>query len=128
MSVKKDTTAEQAHSAKMMRTLCVESFLNENYGFRRNVLNGKLEFADQKVQPDVWRPLTQEALNSIILRTKREEVCEDGSPKQDIELYVHSEEVPVFDPIKEHLDRLPKWDGQNHVAALFNRLPGIGEN
>ena len=125
MSVKKDTTAEQAHSAKMMSTLCVESFLNENYGFRRNVLNGKLEFADQKVQPDVWRPLTQEALNSIILRAKREEVCEEGSPKQDIELYVHSEEVPVFDPIKEHLDRLPKWDGQNHVAALFNRLPGI---
>ena len=125
MSVTKDTFAEQAHSAKIMRTLCVESFLNENYGFRRNVLNGKLEFADQKVQPDVWRPLTQEALNSIILRAKREEVCEDGSPKQDIELYVHSEEVPVFDPIKEHLDHLPKWDGQNHVAALFNRLPGI---
>jgi predicted P-loop ATPase len=121
----KTITNEKAHSAKMMGALCVESFLNENYHFRRNVLNGKREIEELKVAPGVFRPLTQEVLNSIILKAKREDVCEDGSPKQDIELYVHSEEVPVYDPINDYLSRLPKWDGQNHVATLFNRLPGM---
>ena len=123
--MEKKITSEKAHSAKMMGALCVESFLNENYHFRRNVLNGKREIEELKVAPGVFRPLTQEVLNSIILKAKREDVCEDGSPKQDIELYVHSEEVPVYDPINDYLSRLPKWDGQNHVATLFNRLPGM---
>ena len=25
----------------------------------------------------------------------------------------------------DYLEHLPKWDGQNHVATLFNRLPGM---
>ena len=39
--------------------------------------------------------------------------------------FVNSEEVARFDPIREYLDNLPKWDGQNHVAKLFSRIPGI---
>jgi predicted P-loop ATPase len=31
----------------------------------------------------------------------------------------------VYDPISEFLLHLPKWDGQNHLAKLFSRLPGI---
>ncbi len=136
MSKKKDiaTNGGEALSANVMGALCVESFLNENYRFRRNVLNGKLEFyavqhdaegntPDEALLP--FRALTQEALNSIILRAIREDVCEGQSPKADIELYVRSEEVPQFNPVKEFLDSLPQWDGQNHVAQLFNRLPGM---
>jgi predicted P-loop ATPase len=33
--------------------------------------------------------------------------------------------VPAFDPIKAYLENLPQWDGQNHVAQLFSRIPGI---
>lgn len=84
--MKEKTTTEKAHSAKMMGALCVESFLNENYHFRRNVLNGKREIEELKVAPGVFRPLTQEVLNSIILKAKREDVCEDGSPKHPIRI------------------------------------------
>jgi len=78
-----------AANAALETTLAVEQFLNENYCFRRNVLNGKVEFAIKSddpadEQPPVtsqsWRPLTQEALNSIIRRAKKEQVCEKGSP------------------------------------------------
>ena len=106
--------------------LAVEVFLNENYRFRRNILNGKVEFAtlkDGNCLSD-FRPLTQEALNSIVLRAKREEISE-SNPKSDIVEYVHSEEVPVFNPIGEFLNGLPAWNGQNHVASLFSRLPGV---
>jgi predicted P-loop ATPase len=39
--------------------------------------------------------------------------------------FVHSEDVQTYDPIGDYLANLPKWDGQNHIAKLFNRLPGI---
>ena len=39
--------------------------------------------------------------------------------------FVHSEDVPVHNPIGEFMDSLPQWDGQNHIARLFSRLPGI---
>ena len=123
-----------APGAKTMGTLCTDLFLNENYRFRRNELSGKVELAE--IQPvgeglpkepseSDFRPLTQEALNSIILRAIREEVVEKGSPKSSIELYVHSEEVPLFNPVGLFLESLPQWDGQNHVARLFSRLPGL---
>ena len=128
-----------AMNAALETTLAVELFLNERYRFRRNVLNGKVELADL---PDVdtpadeagcetsdhpleWRPLTQEALNSIIRRAKKEQVCEKGSPKTAIVEFVHSEDVPVHNPIGDYLQQLPVWDGKNHIAQLFSRLPGL---
>ena len=106
--------------------LAVELFLNENYRFRRNILNGKVEFATIKAEILLsdFRPLTAEALNSIVLRAKRMEISE-SNPKSDIMEYIHSEEVPVFNPIEAFLNGLPAWDGQNHVASLFCRLPGV---
>jgi predicted P-loop ATPase len=119
------TIGGKALGAKMKDALCVEMFLNENYRFRRNVLNGKVEFAvnpENEQEPD-YCPLTQQALNSIVLRAMREDI--DDNPKSVIQAYVYSEEVPVFNPVQAFLDGLPRWDGQNHVAQLFARLPGI---
>jgi predicted P-loop ATPase len=125
----------EAMNASVEGMLSVELFLSENYCFRRNVLNGKVEFAvlkprdenDAEVKNDDldFRVLTQEALNSIVLRAKREEICE-GNPKTEIIEVIHSEEVPAFNPVEEFLDGLPAWDGKNHVAELFSRLPGLG--
>ena len=129
----------EAVNASLESTLAIEQFLNDNYLFRRNVLNGKVEFAtkpvegpadesvdrpDEEHSPD-YRPLTQEALNSIIRRAKKEEICEKGSPKTEIMEYVHSEDVPIHNPIGDYLKSLAPWDGQNHIAKLFSRLPGI---
>ena len=129
-------------------TLVIELFLMENYRFRRNILNGKVEFAilpkaDNKAEGNTaeplgslssasddeaeleFRPLTQAALNSIIIRAKREQVLEKGSPKTEITEYVTSEEVPEHNPVQEFLNSLPEWDGQNHIAKVLSRLPGI---
>ncbi len=134
----KKVANSEAMNASTEGMLEAESFLHENYLFRRNVLNGKVEFLAkpsgeaecQTLSEDgkpsgSFRPLTQEALNSIILRAKREEVCEQGNPKADITEIVHSEDVPQYNPVQVFLDGLPAWDGQNHVAQLFSRLPGV---
>ena len=116
-----------ALNAPVVSALAAEQFLTENYCFRRNLLNGKVEFATKSAdgQASAYRPLTQEALNSIILRAKREDICEGSNPKTDIVEFIHSEEVCAYNPIREYLDNLPQWDGQNHVALLFSRLPGL---
>ena len=117
----------EAIPASQEGMLDVELFLQENYLFRNNVLNGKVEFVNKSKDGEKaeFRTLTQQALNSIILRAKREGVGENGSPKTDIMEYINSEEVERFDPVKEYLDGLPAWDGQNHVAKLFSRIPNV---
>ena len=107
--------------------LSIEVFLDEHYAFRHNVLNGKTEFAKRAEDGSVeeYRVLTQKALNSIVIQAKREDVFEEGGSKSDIQEYINSEEVESYDPIKDYLNSLPKWDGKNHVAKLFSRLPGI---
>ena len=130
------TIQGEALGASRETTLAIELFLNDNYLFRRNVLNGKVEFLrlvgnkraelERSTKPaEDYRPLTPEALNSIIRRAKKEDICEKGSPKTEIVEFVHSEDVPTYNPIGDYLNRLPAWDGQNHIARLFSRLPGI---
>ena len=114
--------------------LVIEQFLMANYCFRRNILNGKVEFAvlpkaDNKAEGNTvgtfdslssasndeadleYRPLTQAALNSIVIRAKRENILEKGSPKTEITEYVQSEEVPEHNPVQMFLKDLPVWDG-----------------
>ena len=144
---KNELMAVETPGASQQGTLATELFLMENYRFRRNILNGKVEFATlpkavQTAKSNTvglsgslscgfdeasleFRTLTPAALNSIIIRAKREEVLEKGSPKSEIKDYVESEEVPEFNPIQVFLDGLPVWDGQNHIARLFSRIPGI---
>ena len=118
------TLPAETPEASQGGTLEIEQFLMENYRFRRNILNGKVEFATLP-KADDYRPLTQAALNSIVIRAKREDVLEKGSPKSEITEYVESEEVPEFNPVHEFLDDLPEWDGQNHIAKVFSRIPGL---
>jgi len=99
----------EAMNASLEGMLIVEQFLHDNYQFRRNMLNGKVEFLrcagsnqqaelecatktgeDQKPQ---YRPLTQQALNSIILHAKREDICEGKNPRQDIQEYMEQKDM-----------------------------------
>ena len=104
----------------------VESFLEENYEFRRNLLNGKTEFTNiGENASGIWNILTKEEVNTIVRQAKKLGIGGNSSPKQDIEEYIGSKAIPDFDPIQHYLGKLPTWDGRNHVAELFGRIPGI---
>ena len=79
---------------------------------------------DETIQKN-WKVLTPEAINSIVRRAKMMGIGGKKSPRQDIIEYLTSEDIPLFDPIRAYLESLPKWDGKNHVAALFSRIPGL---
>ena len=116
---------EQPQNVQSESVLIIEQFLNDNYRLRRNMLSGKVEFKMRAEVTADYRPLTQEALNSIIIRAMREGLDEECNPKADITMYVNSEEVRMYNPVLDFLNDLPKWDGQNHVAKLFSRIPGL---
>ena len=116
---------EQPQNVQTESVLIIEQFLNDNYRLRRNVLSGKVGFKSRAELSAEYRPLTQEALNSIIIQALREGLDEDCNPKADITMYVNSEEVRLYNPVLDFLNDLPQWDGQNHVARLFSRIPGI---
>ena len=124
----KMTINGESLGASLQNSLAVEQFLSDNYLFRRNILNGKVEYlilnTKQTDSQPVWRTLTPEALNSIVRKAKQEQITKN-SPKTDIQEVIYSDATPVYDPISEFLMHLPKWDGQNHLAKLFSRLPGI---
>ena len=125
MEEKSLVVVEQPQNVQNESVLIIEQFLNDNYRLRRNMLSGKVEFKMRAEVTAVYRPLTQEALNSIIIRALREGLDEECNPKADITMYVNSEEVRMYNPVLDFLNDLPKWDGQNHVAKLFSRLPGL---
>ena len=125
MEEKSLVVVEQPQNVQTKSVLIIEQFLNDNYRLRRNVLSGKVEFKSRAKLSAEYRPLTQEALNSIIIQALREGLDEDCNPKADITMYVNSEEVRLYNPVLDFLNDLPGWDGQNHVARLFSRIPGI---
>ena len=125
MEEKSLVVVEQPQNVQTESVLFIEQFINDNYRLLRNVLSGKVEF---KMRDDVtadYRPLTQEAQNSMVIHALREGLDEVCNPKADITMYVNSEEVRMYNPVLAFLNDLPKWDGQNHVAKLFSRLPGL---
>ena len=125
MEEKSLVVVEQPQNVQNESVLIIEQFLNDNYRLRRNMLSGKVEFKMRAEVTADYRPLTQEALNSIIIRALREGLDEECNPKADITMYVNSEEVRMYNPVLAFLNDLPQWDGQNHVAKLFSRLPGL---
>lgn len=119
----------------------VESFMEEHYAFRRNLLSGKTEIAVLKDEDDAspenekspdheasseeekektalqncdlkWEVMTKEKVNSIVRAAKKLGVGGKKSPRPDIEEFIGSDIIPDFDPIRAYLMELPKWDGK----------------
>ena len=82
----------KAVPASTKSTLVIEEFLMEYYRFRQNILNGKVEFSTKQSDGTFgpFEPLTQKALNAIILRAKEDEKGKAMNPKQLLEM-IHKE-------------------------------------
>lgn len=102
----------------------LHEYLSEHYEFRHNVLSDKYELRERSSESKPFRPLTKEALNSL-LRLIKCNGLEIPTLGQNVNEYIFSEETPLFDPAKDWLRSLPSWDGKNHVGEFFGRLPGI---
>src|SRR5574344_3116942 len=42
---------------------------------------------------------------------------------KDLDRYLDSTQIPLYDPINDYLDNLPQWDGKNRVDEFAKRVP-----
>ena len=97
----------------------VDMFLNANYELRKNVMRGVAEYRMRTGYGFSYQDLTEEARNSITMRALSQGVkCWD----KDINRYVNSNDIELYEPMTDFLDHLPKWDGKDRVEPLARRV------
>ncbi len=103
-----------------IQAMKTEIFLNSHYELRKNLLTGVAEYREKFSSDQRFKPLTEEVRNDMTLRA-----TELGmkSWDRDVNRFIDSTRIEQFDPINTWLDKLPKWDGRDHIAELAKRVP-----
>lgn len=113
----------------LMHQQLLEEFLRRRYMFRRNRVTGDLEYQEKYRYVLWWKPLTEEAQNDINNAAISEGI--KVWPK-DLERILRSERTNEYDPVREWMSKLPKWDGRDRLGELADRVrtqtPGWREN
>ena len=102
---------------QMMKT---EIFLNENFEMRKNLMTGVAEYREKYSDDQSFKPLTEEVRNDMTMRA-----TELGlkSWDRDVNRFIDSTRIEQYDPVNAWLDRLPKWNGEDHIKELAARVP-----
>lgn len=103
--------------------LLIEQFLSEHYDIRSNELNKRIEYR-KTGSDDAFMPLSTQVENSMIRRIKAE-LEGVSNVKSTVHEYIYSSDIESYNPIRDYLNSLPKWDGKNRISEFFSRIPGI---
>ena len=107
----------------------LEEFLRRRYMFRRNTVTGELEYQEKYRYVLSWQPLTEAVQNDINNAAIQEGI--KVWPK-DLERVLVSRFTESYDPVREWLDSLPRWDGKDRLGELADRVktqtPGWRDN
>ena len=97
-----------------------EEFMKRRYEFRYNTQIGEVEYRERNSFRFYFNPIDKRILNSIALDAQAE-----GIPlwDRDINRYIYSNRVPVFNPLEDYLYDLPHWDGKDRILALAQTVP-----
>lgn len=105
--------------AETLLMMKIDIFLTSNYDLRKNVMRGVAEYRVRTGHGFGFRDLTTEARNSITINALSQGIkCWD----KDIMRYVNSNDIPLYYPMDDFLEHLPKWDGKDRVEALARRV------
>ena len=101
-------------------TMKIDIFLNTNYELRKNVMRGVAEYRERIGLGFSFQDLTEDVRNSITMQALSQGIkCWD----KDIRRYVNSRDIPLYDPMEDFLEHLPRWDGRDRLTALAQRVP-----
>ena len=114
---------QEEENMNLLPAIC---FLEQNFQFRHNVLSGIVEYKKNGENDILFQPLTNAALNTLIIKAKMD-MPEEANLKSDIKTYLESDMIPFHDPVKEYLDSLPKWDGVDRIADFWKRIPDLSD-
>lgn len=101
-------------------TLQMEEFMERRYEFRYNTQIGEVEYRERVSFRFNFCAVDKRAQNSIMLDAQAEGIAVWD---RDIDRYLHSNRVPIYNPLEEFIFNLPHWDGKDRIKALANRVP-----
>lgn len=105
---------------EQLLNLQTEEFMNRRYEFRYNTQMCEVEYRDRCSFFFRFRPLDKRMQNSILLDAQSEGIAVWD---RDVDRYLHSNRVPVYNPLEEFIFNLPNWDGKDRIAELAGRVP-----
>ena len=115
-----DSTGHPDFNKTQRRVLGQRAFMQRRYVFRYNEVLGVVEYCERKKFHNSFRPLTERAINSIVLNAQEEGIEMRDS---DVEIYVNSDRVCAYNPFSSYLGSLPKWDRRKRIDKFFHRVP-----
>ena len=99
-------------------TFKTEAYLKEHYLLRMNVMTGVPEYKHLGVAYS-FAPLDQKARNTMSINALKAGV---DSWDKDINRYIDSNLIPLYEPMADYLSNLPAWDRKDRITPLARRV------
>lgn len=96
----------------------LKQFLTARYEFRYNTVSETYEYRDKESDAD-FTVIDRRVQNDIVMSAFDAGIdCID----RDVVRIVESSSTPSFNPLREYVEALPRWDGKDRVDALAKRV------
>ena len=100
--------------------LKLNEFMERRYEFRYNQLMGDLEYRQRDSIHFYFHVMDQRARNSVAM-----DALQEGLRvwDRDVNRYLTSNRVPLYNPVEEYLCGVGRWDGKDRIRALADLVP-----
>ncbi len=99
--------------------LRLEEFLKRRYEIRFNQMTDDLEYRERNSIRFSFVTLDKRVRNSIAINALKEGI---QVWDRDIDRFLHSDYVPIYNPVEEYLFELSKWDGRDRIRELADQV------
>ncbi|NDV60647.1 helicase [Bacteroides sp. 519] len=106
---------QDSMSKEQRLALQIDEFMKRRYDFRYNTQVGDVEYRERHSFRFRFLPIDKRAMNSIAIDAQHE-----GIPlwDRDVNRYIYSNRVPIFNPLTDYLYNLSRWDGVDRIGPL----------
>lgn len=107
-------------SREQATAFLLEEFMNRRYEFRYNTVLDDLEYRQRDSIHFYFKPLDKRVRNSISISALKEGI---SAWDRDVDRFLNSEFVPLYNPVEEYLYDTGRWDGKDRIRALADLVP-----
>ncbi len=105
---------------EQLTALKLDEFMERRYEFRYNQLMGDLEYRQRDSIHFYFNVMDQRARNSVAMDALLEGL---RVWDRDVNRYLTSNRVPLYNPVEEYLYGTGHWDGKDRIRALADLVP-----
>ena len=100
--------------------MLTEEFMKRRYEFRYNTVLDDLEYRQRDSVHFCFKPVDKRVRNSIAINALKEGI---SAWDRDVDRFLNSECVPLYNPVEEYLYEAGRWDGKDRIRALAGLVP-----